>query len=102
MKAFMVIRVRRYKNNSFNDSNMKSNYLYIIIAFMSAAFTLTACEKSDDNQPSQQQEQPSPSPVNPDGGGNNPGGDDTPQADIDGIHNEKTDQPAYVKASIDI
>lgn len=109
MKAFMVICVRRNKNNSFNDSNMKSNYLNIIIAFMAAAFTLTACEKSDDNQPNPQQEQPSPSPVNPSGDGENPdgggeesGGDDTPQADIDGIHNEQTDQPAYVKAFIDI
>ena len=85
---------------------MKSNYLYIIIAFMAATFTLTACEKSDDNQPAQQQVQPTPSPVNPDGGGDNPSGDDnpedTPQTSIDDIHNEKTDQPAYVKASIGI
>ena len=85
---------------------MKSNYLYIIIAFMAATFTLTACEKSDDNQPAQQQVQPTPSPVNPDGGGDNPSGDDNPednpQTSIDDIHNEKTEQPAYVKASIDI
>lgn len=79
---------------------MKSNYLYIIVAFMAAAFSLTACDKSDDNQPSQQQEQPSPSPVNPSGG--NDGTDDTPQTGIDDVHNEQTDQPAYVKAAIDI
>ncbi len=87
---------------------MKSNYLYIIIAVIVTAFSLYSCDKSDDNQPSQQQEQPSPSPVNPSGGGDdNPGGgddapDDKPKTGIDDVHNEQTDQPAYVKASIDI
>ena len=85
---------------------MKSNYLYIIIAFMAAAFTLTACEKSDDNQPAQQV-QPTPSPVNPDvGGDDTPGGDNNPdgksKTGIDDIHNSQTDQPAYTKAYIDI
>ncbi len=93
---------------------MKSIYLYII-AFMAASFTLTACDKSDDNKPSQQQVQPPTSPDNPGGGGddtpsggddNSGGGDDTPddkpKTGIDDVHNEQTDQPAYVKASIDI